>query len=219
MATLANTGTEHGGGVLACVPQFKTWTYSHGRGSEIVISGDAKELKAIWVKEGSYTPLFSCDLTEPNWNTIKDLDAYLQKYFPTISWQWDYLVGIVPYRKIPSVTFTMNTLYQVHVKFSSKSVSLEVAFFDTGHAVKHRLINRLRDLKLWGKPGYEFCVLEYNSKTIGEDEYFGTHAEKSETQANIIPKYYSRGLQPTEMCSWCEGFFNQNAKRLGSRSC
>ncbi|MCB1067220.1 MAG: hypothetical protein KDK56_03450 [Simkania sp.] len=202
MATLV----AQNGGALDCLQQFHTWTYSQGRGSQVIITGDTKSLKAIWLSDGAYTPLFDNDVSDYNWKTIEDVSAYLKRYFPAISWSWGW--GRFLPTRVPNVTFAPNPSYQVHVKFpGKKGFSLELAFFDTGHAVKHQLIDRLRRDRLSQKRGYDFSVIEYNGQKIEEDEFFGTHVKKSDQLADIIPRYIRGNVDQREFCSGCGVFF------------
>lgn len=202
MATLvAEKGRD-----LACLQKCNTWTYSQGGGSQVIITGDTKSLKAIWLCNGTYTPLFDNDVRGFNWNTIDDVNAYLEKYFPEISsrWEWNWFIPT----RVFDVNFTYNPSYQVHVRFpGKKSFSLELAFFDTGHAVKHRLIDHLATKRLSQEMGYDFSVIEYNGKKIEEDEYFGTHVKKSAELADLIPRYIRGGFDQRGTCLRCRVFF------------
>lgn len=124
--------------------------------------------------KGGSTPLFRENATDIG-KSVKEVDAFFKKNHPTITWHWQYFAGIIPYRLAPKITFCFNPLYPLFVKFPhrSSSISLEVAFFDTGREILLRLINRLRDMKLQNREGYEVSQLCYNGKRLEEDKCFG----------------------------------------------
>lgn len=154
------------------------WRYPVDRESEVVVIffTNSPTIYGVCtnIAKGESTPLFKKDITEL-WKSVEDVDAYFRRNHPKITWQWDYFAGIIPYRRVPSITFNLNPLYPLFVKFPhrSSSISLDVAFFDTGQQILLRLINRLRDMNLQNKEGYEVSRLSYNGKPLDEDKCFG----------------------------------------------
>jgi len=179
--------------------QMLEWRYPVDCESEVVVIffTDTSTLYGVCTNKckGKSTPLFQQDAKVLG-KSVKEIDTFFRKNHPSVTWQWQYLAWIIPYRQLPSITFNLNPLYSLFVKFPhrSSSISLEVAFFDTGRQILLRLINRLRDMKLQNKEGYEVSRLSYNGKPLDEDKCFGL--QFVEKCYDLFP-YGSTGCAPS----------------------
>jgi len=187
------SGTDH----------LKQWNWPD-KGMKVCFDDSQGKLFGFLTTDGTFwkrTIPLSKDMLGTEFEDAAAANDYFQARYPKLGWKYDFF----PFIWKPVIIFLENPTYQLQVIVyapNQKTVTIQVAHYDTVHGIKHRLLSL----------GYRVCKLYLNTKLLPENVYIG-ETDIPSTRSNVYAEYYNGGIIDEETCRKCIQFCSNKRVR------